>query len=130
MPRRRETSPEEPPSRRRPGTTPEARETQMIELADRLAEKQLRDGSASAQVITHYLKLGSSRERLEQEKIGLEKELLRAKADAIAGQARQEELFAEAIKAMRSYQGVTDDMDDPQAGEHHFEDDGYDDGGY
>lgn len=77
----------------------------MISLADELAERQLRDGSASAQVITHYLKLGSSRERLEQEKIGLEKELLKAKADAIANQARSEEMFAKAIKAMRSYQG-------------------------
>lgn len=90
----------------------------MIELADRLAEKQLRDGSASAQVITHYLKLGSSRERLEQEKIGLEKELLRAKADAIAGQARQEELFVRAIKAMRSYQGAPEEDDSSgQAGD-------------
>jgi hypothetical protein len=77
----------------------------MIELADRLAEKQLREGTASSQVITHYLKLGSSRERLEQEKLALEKELLKAKTDQIANQARTEELFAEAIKAMRSYQG-------------------------
>lgn len=77
----------------------------MIDLADKLAERQLLDGSASAQVITHYLKLGSSRERLEQEKIGLEKNLLQAKADAIAGQQRQEEMFKEAILAMRAYQG-------------------------
>jgi hypothetical protein len=77
----------------------------MIELADQLAERQLRDGTASAQVITHYLKLGSSRERLEQEKIALEQDLLRARAEQIAGQQRQEELFAEAIKAMRAYQG-------------------------
>jgi hypothetical protein len=77
----------------------------MIGLADELAEKQLREGNASAQVITHYLKLGSSRERLEQQKLELEQDLLRAKADQIAGQARQEELFAEAIKAMRAYQG-------------------------
>lgn len=77
----------------------------MIELADQLAERQLREGTASAQVITHYLKLGSSRERLEQEKLGLEQELLRAKTEQIAGQQRTEELFAEAIKAMRAYQG-------------------------
>lgn len=105
MPRRKESLSEEIPSRSRPATTPDAREAQMIDLADQLAERQLREGTASAQVITHYLKLGSSRERLEQEKIGLEKELLRAKADAIAGQQRQEELFEEAIKAMRAYQG-------------------------
>lgn len=77
----------------------------MINLADQLAERQLREGTASAQVITHYLKLGSSRERLEQEKLSLETELVKAKTEQIAGQQRQEELFAEAIKAMRAYQG-------------------------
>jgi hypothetical protein len=77
----------------------------MIELADQLAERQMREGTASAQVITHYLKLGSSRERLEQEKLGLEQELLRAKTEQIASSARQEELFSEAIRAMRAYQG-------------------------
>lgn len=82
----------------------------MIELADQLAERQLREGTASAQVITHYLKLGSSRERLEQQKLGLETELVKAKTDQIAGQQKQEELFAKAIKAMRAYQGgVTPD---------------------
>ena len=105
MPRRRETPSEEAPSRSAPASTPDARETQMIELADQLAERQLREGTASAQVITHYLKLGSSRERLEQHKLSLETELVKAKTDAIAGQQRQEELFAEAIKAMRAYQG-------------------------
>jgi hypothetical protein len=77
----------------------------MIELADQLAEKQLRDGTASSQVITHYLKLGSSRERLEQERIRHDIELMEVKKEQIASQARTEELFAEAIKAMRSYQG-------------------------
>lgn len=105
MPRRKDSPSEEIPSRRKPGSTPEARESQMIDLADQLAERQLRDGSASSQVITHYLKLGSSRERLEQDKIRLEQELLRAKAEAIAGQQRQEELFEKAIRAMRAYQG-------------------------
>lgn len=81
----------------------------MIELADQLAERQLREGTASAQVITHYLKLGSSRERLEQEKLVLETKLVEAKTEAIAATARSEELFAEAIKAMRSYQGETPD---------------------
>lgn len=105
MPRRKETDPEEIPSRRRPASTPDARESQMIELADKLAERQLIDGTASSQVITHYLKLGSSRERMDQEKISLEMELLKAKAEAIKSQQRQEELFEQAIKAMRAYQG-------------------------
>lgn len=105
MTRRKENPSGDIPARRRPGTTPEARESQMIELADALAERQLREGNASAQVITHYLKLGSSRERLEQERLKLEQELLRAKTEQIAAQQRQEELFAEAIKAMRAYSG-------------------------
>ena len=77
----------------------------MIELADQLAERQLREGSASAQVITHYLKLGSSRERLEQEKLALETELVKAKTEAIASQQRQEEMYKEALMAMRAYSG-------------------------
>lgn len=105
MRRGKESSSSEVPNRRRPASTPDARETQMINLADTLAERQLREGTASAQVITHYLKLGSSRERLEQEKLALETKLVQAKTEQIAGQARQEELFAEAIKAMRAYQG-------------------------
>lgn len=105
MPRRSVSQPDDIPSRRKPASTPEDRENQMIALADQLAEKQLRDGTASSQVITHYLKLGSSRERLEQERLVLEQQLLRAKTEQIAAQQRQEELFAEAIKAMRVYQG-------------------------
>lgn len=112
MPRRKESSSDQTPSRRRTATTPEERETQMISLADSLAERQLREGTASAQVITHYLKLGSSRERLEQEKLSLEQDLLRAKAEAIAGQQRQEELFEKAIIAMRAYKG---EQERPQA---------------
>jgi hypothetical protein len=81
----------------------------MIELADQLAEKQLREGTASAQVITHYLKLGSSRERLEQEKLSLETKLVEAKTKQISDQHRQEELFTEAIRAMRAYQGGVPD---------------------
>lgn len=106
MPRRRESPSDDVPSRSIPGSTPDARESQMIHLADQLAERQLREGSASAQVITHYLKLGSSRERLEQEKLYLETELVKAKTEQIAGQQRQEELFAKAITAMRAYQGA------------------------
>lgn len=112
MPRRRETTSSDPISRRRPGATPESRESQMIELADQLAERQLREGTASAQVITHYLKLGSSRERLEQEKLVLETKLVEAKTEAIANQAKSEELFAEAIKAMRAYQGGIEPIDE------------------
>jgi chorismate synthase len=108
MPRRAASSEEEQEPRAKAASTPEAREAQMIELADALAEKQLREGNASSQVITHYLKLGSSRERLEQEKIKIEKRKLEAQVEQIAQAARTEELFTKAIRAIRSYQGVTE----------------------
>lgn len=92
-------------SRRPPATTPEARENQLIAKAVDLAEKQLAEGTASAQVITHYLKLGSSREKLEQERLANENSLLVAKREAMASAARVEELYGAAIDAMRAYAG-------------------------
>ena len=92
-------------SKRPPATTPEARENQLISQAVDLAEKQLSEGSASAQVITHYLKLGSSREKLEQERLAQEVSLMEAKREAMASAARVEELYGAAIDAMRAYAG-------------------------
>lgn len=108
----RRTSGDEPAkSRRPPAPTPEARENQLIAAAVDLAEKQLRDGTASAQVISHYLKLGSSREKLEQERLEQEVGLLKTKAEAIASAKRVEELYAEAMNAFRTYSG--DPQEDP-----------------
>ena len=90
---------------RRPALSPEARENQLISLAVDLAEKQLQEGTASSQVITHYLKLGSTKERLEKEKLEEENKLLRAKTENLQSQKRVEELYSEAIKAMRNYNG-------------------------
>lgn len=112
MPPRKRTDSEQPP-RRRPATTPDAREQQMIALADALAEKQLREGTASAQVITHYLKLGTSREQLEQEKLRKENQLREAQIEQLASAARIEELYKEALDAMRAYGGQTSDGDRP-----------------
>lgn len=109
MASRRTSESEEPASRRRPATTPEGRENQMIALAVNLAEKQMLEGTASAQVISHYLKLGSSREQLEKERIQHENELMAVKKDAIANAQNMESLFSEAISAMRSYQGGSSD---------------------
>lgn len=92
-----------------PAKTMEGRENQMISLAVDLAEKQLQAGTASAQVITHYLKLGSTVERLEKEKLEKENELLSAKTEAIKSAARVEELYLQALKAMRKYGGEKDD---------------------
>lgn len=91
--------------KRRPALTPEAQENRMISLAMDLAEKQLAEGTASSQVITHYLKLGSARERLEMEIREKEKELITAKTEALQSAKRVEELYADAISAMRKYSG-------------------------
>lgn len=93
---------------RRPALTPEARENQLISLAVDLAEKQLQEGTASSQVITHYLKLGSTKERIEKEILEKQKELISAKTEALQSTKRMEELYAEAIKAMRNYGGQGD----------------------
>ena len=89
----------------RPALTPEARENQMISLAVDLAEKQLRDGTASSQIVTHYLKLATTKEQLEREKLIEENKLLRAKTEAIQSAERIEKLYADAIGAMRKYSG-------------------------
>jgi hypothetical protein len=91
--------------RRRPATTPEAREIEISAEAYSLAEEQIRQGTASSQVITHFLKMGSTRERLEQQRIEHENELLQVKREAIQSQQRIEELYVDAIRAMKSYSG-------------------------
>ena len=83
----------------------EAQEKEMVALATAAAKKQMLDGTASAQVITHYLKLGTVREKLELEKLRKENELLAAKKTAIESAERIEALYAEAIKAMSIYNG-------------------------
>ena len=93
------------PRKMRPALTPEARENQMISLAVDLAEQQLRNGTASSQVITHFLKLGSMKNRLEMEKLEEENKLLKAKTESIQSQKRVEELYLEALNAMRNYAG-------------------------
>jgi hypothetical protein len=90
---------------RRPAMTEEGRENQLVSLAIDLAEKQLAEGTASSQVITHYLKLGSTREKLEQERLVRENELLTSKVDMLASAKRVEELYETALNAMRDYAG-------------------------
>lgn len=96
---------------RRPALTPEARENQLISLAVDLAEKQLQEGTASSQVITHYLKLGSTKEKIEKEILEKQKELISAKTESLKSAKTIEKLYSEAISAMRKYagQGDTDD---------------------
>ena len=95
----------------RPALTPEARENQMISLAVDLAEKQLQEGTASSQVITHFLKLGSTKQQLEKQKLEEENKLLRAKTENLQSMGRIEELYEGAINAMRNYSGQGDPDD-------------------
>lgn len=89
-----------------PATTPEGREHQLVSLAVDLVERQLRDGTATSQVVTHYLKLGSTREQLEQDRLRGENELLRKKIEQIESQKNVEELYKKALDAMRNYSGT------------------------
>lgn len=89
----------------RPAKTPEGRENQMIALAMDVAEKQMRDGTASAQVITHFLKLGSTKETLEKEMLAKRTALLSAKTESLESARRVEELYENALEAMRIYSG-------------------------
>ena len=96
----------------RPALTVEARENQLIALAVDLAEQQLKDGTASSQVITHYLKLGSTKERIEKEILLKQKDLITAKTEALQSAKRIEELYTEAIGAMRKYSGHASEEED------------------
>lgn len=106
---------EEEPRRRRPtASTPEGRENQMINLAIDEAERQIRAGTASSQIVTHYLKLGTTRESLEQERLRRENTLLEARATAMANAERMEELMREALDAFRGYRMPDSRDEDPE----------------
>ena len=97
----------------RPALTPEARENQMIALAVDLAEKQLLEGTASSQVITHYLKLGTTKEKLEREILEKQKALIEAKTENLQSAKRIEELYKNALDAMKNYsRQMTDSEED------------------
>ena len=106
------TSAKTEPRKIRPALTPEARENQMIALAVDLVEQRLLDGTASSQETTHFLKLGSMKNRLEMEKLQEENRLLKARTEALQSAKRVEELYSEAIKAMRRYSGQGSDDDE------------------
>jgi type I restriction-modification system DNA methylase subunit len=92
----------------RPSTTPEGREQQLIALAVNLAEKQLRDGSASPSVINHYLKMASRREVLERDILEKQSKLIDVKAQSIVNDKDQEQFAKAALEAMRKYKPSSD----------------------
>lgn len=98
--------------KRPPATTPEGRENQLIALAMDLVEKRIIAGTASSQETTHFLKLGSTKERLEKEILEKQKDLITAKTEAIQSAKRVEELYVNALNAMRSYSGNKREEDD------------------
>jgi hypothetical protein len=89
----------------RPPLTPEAKEQLMISLAYDLVEQRLRDGTASSQETTHFLKLGTEKARLEQKRLEAETEMIIAKKESLQSQQESKELFAEAISAFKRYSG-------------------------
>lgn len=112
MPRKKSISEDSIRPKMHPAKTPEERENQMISLAVDLAEQQLRNGTASAQVITHYLKLGSTKEKLEKDILKNQAKLIEAKTEALESAKRMEELYANALSAMREYSGREDSDDE------------------
>lgn len=108
----RQRSSENGNRRRPPARTPEARELELASAAYDLAEEQIHQGTASSQVITHFLKMGSTRERMEQQRMEHEIELMQVKKEQLEGQKRVEELYVSALEAMRSYSGFGTEPDE------------------
>ena len=99
------------PIKARSALTPEGREKQLISLAVDLAEKQLREGTASSQVIAHFLKLGSTKAQIEKELLEKQRDLAAAKTDSLKSSQHMEELYLKAVNAMKSYSGQEEDSD-------------------
>lgn len=96
----------------RPAINPDARENQLITLALDLVEQRLRDGTASSQETTHFLKAASQKYQFELERIKLENELTAAKTKSIANSEEVKVLYENAIKAMKRYSGHEDEEDE------------------
>ena len=103
--------PTETRPKQRPASTATGREAQMVNLAIDLAEEQLRNGTASSQVIVHFLKLGTEKEKLERQKLEMETEKLKAQKEVLEASKRTDEMYDKAIAAMRTYMGIAEEVD-------------------
>lgn len=112
MPKVKSQPSSEPKKKMRPALSPEAEQAQMIALAMDCARQQLMDGTASSQVITHFLKLGTEKEKLELERLRNENKLTQAKTEEIEDRKEMKAIYADAIAAMKRYQGRDDEVDD------------------
>jgi hypothetical protein len=100
------------PRRRSPAKTPEERESMLVSMAMERAEQQIADGTASSQLLTHFVKLGSSREQLEQERLRNENEVLRKKVETMEAAVDVKNLMEEALQAFRGYSGKSMDNEE------------------
>ena len=114
MPKVNRSQSSEPTRQMRPALTPEANENQMVSLAMDLVRKRLIEGTASSQETTHFLKIGSSKERLEKEILEKQKDLIEAKTQSLQSAKRIEELDSNALSAMRNYSGHGDDNEEEE----------------
>lgn len=99
------TSAKESMRKQPPATTPEGREQQLVALAMDASEQRMRNGTASSQELVYHMRAGSPTTKLERQILSLQAELLIAKTEALQSQKRVEELYAEALTAMRAYSG-------------------------
>lgn len=114
MPKAKPSAAKQPPRKRRPALSPEARENQLIALAIDLVEQRLLDGTASSQETTHFLKLGSTKARIEKQLLEEQAKLAAAKTEALESAKNMGVLYDTAIKAMRRYSGIQDDVYDEE----------------
>lgn len=112
---------------KRAARSPEARENQLISLAYDEAENEIRNGTASSQIITHFLKLGSAKERLEKEKLENENELLRAKVKSLENEEQSRIDYNQVLQAMREYSGAEEIGHDDYYGDEYDDEYEYDD---
>ena len=105
----RESLPDYSRKRRRRAQTPEEREAQLISLAMDCVEERIRNGKASSQELVHFLRAGSNKERYEKEKLALELELVKAKTENLRMAQKNEEMYAEALRAFKRYSGTAEE---------------------
>lgn len=96
----------------KPSKTVKGRENELINMAVKLAEKKLKDGTAPSQIIVHFLKLATERERLENEKLRSDLKVAEAKVEKMKSETYGEEMYERAIQAMRRYQGNSEVFDE------------------
>lgn len=108
----KESSPVSNKRRRRRAMTPEEREAQLISLTMDTVEERIRTGKASSQELVHFLRAGSNKERYEKEKLALELELVKAKTENLRMQQKNDEIYADALRAFKRYSGTDDAEDD------------------